>query len=114
INGYTATVERGELPVVRGYNCTSFDLMVRDVVMGIKLVHLDHVRFQEKHGFDLRKVCAEDLSQLADDGFLTVDDRNVSLTDHGILYGDFVGRTLESSFKKLRGASSGSRSRVLF
>ena len=88
INGYTEAVEKGELPVVRGYNCTSLDLMVRDVVMGIKLVHLDHVRFQEKHGLDLRKLCAAELSQLEDEGFLTVGDRNISLTDHGILYGD--------------------------
>jgi oxygen-independent coproporphyrinogen III oxidase len=114
ISGYTVAVEKGELPIVRGYNCTSFDQMVRDVVMGIKLVHLDHVRFQERHGFDLRKVCAEELAQLADDGFLTVDDRHVSLTDQGILYGDYVGRMLEGSFKKLSGTGSGSRARVLF
>ena len=42
IHAYTQAVESGELPAFRGYNCTSFDLVVRDVVMGIKLVHLDH------------------------------------------------------------------------
>ncbi len=114
INGYSATVEKGELPVVRGYNSTSFDLMVRDVVMGIKLVHLDHVQFQKKHDFDLRNVCETELAQLADDGFLTVNDQTVSLTDLGILYGDFVGRTLEGAFKNLSGTHTGSRARVLF
>ncbi|MBW8876576.1 MAG: coproporphyrinogen III oxidase family protein [Acidobacteria bacterium] len=114
INGYSEMVEGGRLPVVRGYNCTSFDLMVRDVVMGIKLVHLDHVRFREKHGFDLTKICADELSQLQEDGFVTLDDKNVSLTDHGILFGDYVGRILEGSLKKLSGASTGSRARVLF
>jgi oxygen-independent coproporphyrinogen-3 oxidase len=114
IKAYTESVENGELPVVRGYNCTSLDLMVRDTVMGIKLVHLNHVRFQEKHGLDLRKICAAELSQLVEDGFVTVGDENISLTDHGILYGDYVGRVLEGAFKKLGGANSGSRARVLF
>ena len=114
IRHYQESVEKSDLPVVRGYNCTSFDLMVRDVVMGIKLVHLSHVRFQERHGLDLLKICSDELSQLEDEGFLTIGPENISLTDHGILFGDYVGRVLEGSFKKLKGASSGSRSRVLF
>jgi oxygen-independent coproporphyrinogen-3 oxidase len=114
INAYSEMVGKGELPVVRGYNCTSFDQMVRDVVMGIKLVHLDHLRFRDRHGLDLLKICASELDQLREDGFLTVDDRNVSLTDHGMIFGDYVGRILEGSLKKISGASSGSRSRVLF
>ena len=114
INGYTESVEKGELPAVRGYISTSLDHMVRDVVMGIKLVHLSHVRFQEKHGLDLLKICSDELSQLEEEGFLTVGNENISLTDHGIVYGDYVGRILEGSFKKLSGKSSGSRARVLF
>jgi oxygen-independent coproporphyrinogen III oxidase len=114
INGYTEAVEKGELPAVRGYRNTSLDLMVRDAVMGIKLIHLNHLRFREKHGLDLLKVCAAELTQLEEEGFLTVGQENVSLTDFGIVYGDYVGRVLEGGFKKLGGASSGSRARVLF
>lgn len=114
IHGYTETVERGELPAFRGYNCTTFDLMVRDVVMGIKLVDLDLVRFQEKHGIDLRQVCVAELSRLEEEGFVTVGEETISLTDQGILYGDYVGRSLEASLKELDGSGSGSRARVLF
>ena len=114
IKGYTELVENGELPVVRGYNSTSLDLMVRDAVMGIKLVHLNHLRFRQKHGVDLLQACAGELAELEQEGFLTVGPENVSLTDHGIIYGDYVGRILEGSLKKLGGASSGSRARVLF
>jgi oxygen-independent coproporphyrinogen-3 oxidase len=114
IKGYTELVENGELPVVRGYNSTSLDLMVRDAVMGIKLVHLNHLRFRAKHGVDLLQACAGELSELEQEGFLTVGPENVSLTDHGIIYGDYVGRILEGSLKKLGGVSSGSRARVLF
>lgn len=114
INSYVESVEKGELPVVRGYSCTSFDLMVRDAVMGIKLVDLSHMRFREKHGLDLLKVCEGELSQLAAEGFLTVGAQDISLTHRGILYGDYVGRRLEGSLKKWSGANTGSRARVLF
>ena len=114
IHSYNETIERGELPAFRGYNCTTFDLMVRDVVMGIKLVDLDHVRFREKHGIDLLRVCDTELSELVEEGFLTVDNRNISLTDQGVLYGDYVGRVLEGSLKEFAGVDSKSRTRVLF
>ena len=111
---YTEIVESGKLPAFRGYMCNTFDLMLREVVMGIKLVHLNHVRFKEKHGLDLRKACAGTLSHLVDEGFITVDDETISLTEFGILYADHVGRALESSLKVFSGAGSGSRARVLF
>lgn len=114
INGYIETVERGELPAFRGYNCTTFDLLVRDVVMGIKLVDLNHLQFRERHGVDLLKVCEGELAQLEEDGFLKVGGENISLTDDGVLYGDYVGRALEGALKKFAGVTSGSRARVLF
>lgn len=114
INGYIETIERGELPAFRGYNSTTFDLMVRDVVMGVKLVHLDHVAYRAKHGIDLLKVCDDGLSELQEEGFVTVGDQNISLTDLGVLYADYVGRVLETNLKKFIGESANSRTRVLF
>jgi coproporphyrinogen III oxidase-like Fe-S oxidoreductase len=114
IKGYSETIEKGELPAFRGYNCTSFDLVVRDAVMAIKLIDLDHVWFREKHGLDLLKVCEAELAQLEAGGFITVDSRNISLTELGVIYGDHVSRTLEASLKKLCGTGSASRARVRF
>jgi oxygen-independent coproporphyrinogen-3 oxidase len=87
--------------------------MLRDVVMGIKLIKLSHVRFQEKHGLDLLKVCEEEVTHLEDQGFITVDDENITLTDQGLLYGDYVGRCLESKLKDW-GTEAGTRARVRF
>jgi len=114
IPNYTEAIESGQLPAFRGYTCSTFDRMVRDVVMGIKLVGFDHLRFREKHGIDLLRVCDTELAQLADEGFLTVGAQSITLTDHGVLFGDYVGRVLEGSLKKLSGGASGSRARVLF
>jgi oxygen-independent coproporphyrinogen-3 oxidase len=114
INAYTEIVESGALPAFRGYNCTSLDRMVRDVVMGIKLIRLSHVQFRQKHGVDLLKVCASELSQLSQDGLVTVDAENVMLTEEGNLFGDSVGRVLEGSLKRWSGVDDGSLARVLF
>lgn len=114
IAAYSEIVERGELPAFRGYTCTSFEMMVRDAVMGIKLIDLDHVQFRKKHGLELRSLCAAQLAELKEEGFVTVDDRSISLTDQGILYGDYVARVLEGGLKKITGIDSGSRARVLF
>ena len=114
IKAYSEVIESGELPAFRGYTCTSLDLIVRDAVMGIKLIDLDHVWFREKHGVDLLKVCETELGQLEAAGFITIDSRNVSLTELGVIYGDHVSRTFETSLKKLSGASSASRARVRF
>jgi len=114
INTYVETIEKGELAAFRAYNSTSFDLMVRDVVMGIKLIHLDHVLLREKHGINLLIACADELAGLQDEGFVTVGDASISLTDQGVIYGDYVGRVLEGALKKWSGESSGSRARVRF
>ncbi len=114
IPSYTEAVESGNLPAFRGHNCDTFSLIVRDAVMGIKLVHLDHVAFAEKHGVDLVKVCDGELSRLFDEGFLTVDERMISLTDLGIIYGDYVARSLEVALKDHLQVGSGSKARVLF
>ncbi len=114
IPSYVQAVEKGELPVFRGCNCTTFDLMVRDAVMGIKLVRLDHVAFRDKHGVDLLRACGGDLAELAAAGFVEIDDRSIALTGQGVLFGDYVARALETSLKKLGGDGSPSRARVLF
>lgn len=111
---YTETVARGELPYNRAYTATSLDLMIREMVLGVKLIHLDHVRFKKRHGVDLLKICASTLQELEEEGLLTVDAQHVSLTDEGLLYGDHVARVLEGAFKDFAGADSGGRARVHF
>ncbi len=114
IAGYTEAVEKGELPYHRAYTATSLDRMVREMVLGIKLIHLDHMRFKKRHGLDLLTVCEGTLQELEDEGFLTVGEQNISLTDHGLLYGDHVARVLEGAVKHFTGAGSGGRARVHF
>jgi len=91
---YIATLAAGQLPISRGHHLTSLDAIIREVVMGMKLVRFDLRRFQSRHGFKLELLCAETLATLVADGFITLTEDEIRLTDKGILYGDYSGKSL--------------------
>jgi oxygen-independent coproporphyrinogen-3 oxidase len=98
---YATAIAAGELPLARGYQFTSLDKMVREVLLGMKLLRFDLVKFQQRHGFKLQSLCGETLSQLETSGFVTVTEQEIQLTAKGILYGDYVGETLAASLKTI-------------
>ena len=91
---YIQQVEAGELPVQRGYPLTSLDNIIRDVVLCMKLVSFDLRWFQQKHGFKLESLCAETLHQLQADDFIVLSENEIRLTEKGMLYGDYAGKSL--------------------
>jgi oxygen-independent coproporphyrinogen-3 oxidase len=91
---YIQQVEAGELPVQRGYPLTSLDNIIRDVALCMKLVSLDLRWFQRKHGFKLESLCAAALQQLQADDFVTLSQDEIRLTEKGMLYGDYAGKSL--------------------
>jgi oxygen-independent coproporphyrinogen-3 oxidase len=98
---YSALIEQGQLPIFRGYVYSGLELMTRDLLLGMKLVRLDRRAFKARHGIDVVAFCGPTVDQLRDEGFVTVDDEALSLSDKGILYGDYVGRTLAHSLESL-------------
>lgn len=99
---YSEIVGSGEIPITRGYRYTSFDRMVREVLMGMKLLRLDLKGFKHRHGLRLEKLCAPILRELKAEGFVTVSDQAIDLTSKGILYGDYVSKTLSDSLDMYR------------
>jgi oxygen-independent coproporphyrinogen-3 oxidase len=98
---YSELLENGVLPMYRGYMYNDLELMTRDVVLGMKLVRFDRAAFKVRHGFDVVRLCDSAVDQLEDDGFITVDDHAIVLTEKGILYGDYVGRIMANSLEAL-------------
>jgi oxygen-independent coproporphyrinogen-3 oxidase len=70
--------------------------MVREVLLGMKLLRLDLREFQRRHGFKLESFCVSTLKQLELDGFIAMSEHEIELTSKGILYGDYVGQSLAS------------------
>lgn len=98
---YTELVEAGELPLFRGYVYNDLEMMTRDVILGMKLIRFDRRAFKKRHGIDLLRLCEPTVARLRQDDFITVDDEAITLTEKGILYGDYVGRVFASSLESL-------------
>ncbi|ACY18993.1 coproporphyrinogen-III oxidase family protein [Haliangium ochraceum] len=98
---YLERVESGELPAQRGYRLSSRDLMVRDVVLGMKLLYIERDAFREAHGFDLPALIPEAVSGLVSKGLLEISDERIALSDEGMVWGDFVGRTLGDALERM-------------
>lgn len=98
---YGEMIGSGEIPLTRGYRYTSFDQMVREVLMTMKLLRLDLKGFKQRHGLRLEKLCASTLRDLQAEGFVTVSEEAIDLTSKGILYGDYVGDTLSKALREM-------------
>lgn len=98
---YTATVEAGEIPLARGHRLNSLEKMMREVLLGMKLLRLDLKDFQKRHGFKLQSLCASTLKKLEREGFIFRSENEIELTSKGILYGDYVGQTLVDCLKQM-------------
>jgi len=94
---YISTVMEGNIPITRGHHLSYLDDMIRHVVLSLKLVKFDLVRFQSKYGFRLEALCAKTLEQLETEGYIEIDDQEIRLTNKGILHGDYVGKSVAGS-----------------
>jgi oxygen-independent coproporphyrinogen-3 oxidase len=101
LDRYSEFIEKGELPLSRGYVYNALELMTRDVLLGMKLVRFDRRAFKARHGVDVVRLCEPAVHRLEEEGFLTLSDDAIALSEKGILYGDYVGRMLASSLEAM-------------
>jgi oxygen-independent coproporphyrinogen-3 oxidase len=100
---YLSSLEQGQLPMVRGHKLTGKDMMIKDILMGMKLARFNRSDFRETHGFDLCSVIPDTVEQLKADGFIQLDEHAVTLAPRGILYGDYAGKRLAHALKQYLG-----------
>jgi oxygen-independent coproporphyrinogen-3 oxidase len=98
---YVQLLAEGKLSVQRGHYLTAQDNMIRDVVLGMKLVSFDLRAFERKYGFKLETLCATTIKELVQDGFITMSDDALRLSRKGILYGDYAGKSLARALMNL-------------
>lgn len=98
---YSDEIEKGELPIYRGYVYNALELMTRDVLLGMKLARFDRHMFKARHGIDVARLCAAAIEQLTADGYILVDDNAIVMSKKGLLYGDYTGRVLAAALESL-------------
>ncbi len=103
LDTYLASLKEDKLPIARGYKLTAKDVMIKDLLLGMKLHTMSRKTFQEKHGIDFCRIIQGTVDELSDGNYIRVDDEFVTLATKGILYGDYVGKRLAAALKKYLG-----------
>jgi len=103
LNSYLAMIKDDKLPIIRAFELTSKDMMIKDILLGMKLYPFNRQLFKEKHGFDFCDVIPETLRQLGAEGYIHLEGHTLTLTSKGILYGDYVGKKLAQALKQYLG-----------
>ncbi|MCP4151751.1 MAG: hypothetical protein GY757_28665, partial [bacterium] len=89
--------------IIRAYELTGKDLMIRDLLMGMKLCQLDRKAYHQKHGIDICELIKETVTELEAGDYIRVDENHISLAANGILYGDYTAKRLAFALKKYLG-----------
>ncbi|MGH9868962.1 MAG: coproporphyrinogen-III oxidase family protein [Candidatus Polarisedimenticolia bacterium] len=83
-------LEAGELPLARALRTTPEERCVREMILRLKLGHLDARAFQAKFGVDILARHAGAFAQLQSEGMLRVESGRVVLTRAGLLRVDHL------------------------
>ncbi len=106
IKSYKEKVEKNELPIARSFALSAKDEMIREILLCTKLFSYSYQEFEKKYGFNYLDVIKETVENLKKDNFIEVGPQGVKLTKKGVVFGDYVGMMLASSFKNAIGADN--------
>ena len=82
---YLEAIEEGMLPIKRSFRTSAEERMIREFILQMKLGRVDLAYFREKFGQDVAVRFASQLRNLAEEGFLRVEDDEALLSRDGLL-----------------------------
>lgn len=104
IIAYQKRVANKEVPINRTHMLTMKDLIVKELLLcSTRLLSYRKSEFVEKFGFDYFDLIPDTIKQLTEKGYITGNREELSLTQQGVLYGDYLGKILASSIKEVLG-----------
>lgn len=95
---YLATIAQGRLPLGRGFALSDRERLTREMILQLKLGHLEASYFREKFGVDVLSEFAPAWRRLEEEEMLTVGEAAVDLTREGLLQ---VDRLLPSFYDEV-------------
>jgi oxygen-independent coproporphyrinogen III oxidase len=83
---YSEAVDRGELPLARGYRPTAEERMRRELVLQLKLGRISPAYFRDKYGVDILRHFEDQFAALGQEGYVAeASEEAVRLTREGLL-----------------------------
>jgi len=99
----SALLDRSELPLARALPINDHQRLIREMVLQLKLGHIDAGYFRDKFGVKITSVFAEAFRSLADDGYAQIDGDRITLSRGGLLCVDeLLWRFFEPEFRNVR------------
>lgn len=83
VEEYSKRVQEGHIPVFRGHILTDLDLEIRQYILDL-MCHFETEMDVKSEYRDLHKTIIENLSEMVNDGLVTVEGDNVRVTESGI------------------------------
>src|SRR5262245_49239963 len=87
-NDYVANLRTGELPIARALVPTDRQRLIRELILQLKLGHIDPAYFSAKFGVDVLDEFADAFDKWTREEMMTVDRDHVALTRTGLLQVD--------------------------
>jgi oxygen-independent coproporphyrinogen-3 oxidase len=88
IGAYSERVNKGELPIYRALTPSNDERLIREMVLQLKLGHINIEYFNQKFGVDITERFAENFEELTEDGYLSRSNGNLVLNRDGLLVVD--------------------------
>ncbi len=102
-DGYVNALERGDLPIARALKVNDHQRLIRELILQLKLGHVDAGYFRGKFGVEITDVFSEPLESLVREDLATIDGDDVRLTRAGLMRADgLLPRFFESQFRSIR------------
>ena len=85
---YCARIRQGEIPIYRALTLTQEQRMIRELILQMKLGHVQEPYFQRKFGVNIRERFAGTVGHLREQGYLAGDNGELRLNRDGLLQVD--------------------------
>lgn len=104
IHHYSERIKKSELPIYRTYSLSYKDMIVKELLLcSARLFSYKKAEFIKKFGFDYFDLIPDTITQLVSKGYITSSTEDLELTRQGILFGDFVSKTIAAAVKNVFG-----------
>ncbi|MBD0260587.1 MAG: radical SAM family heme chaperone HemW [Cytophagales bacterium] len=104
---YYEKINGNAMPLFRTFPLSYKDAIVKEILLcAARLASYKKSEFMEKFGFDYFELIPDTIGQLIDKGYLLANREEVTLTQQGVLFSDYVGRVLAASVKDALGKDS--------
>lgn len=92
LSEYYKRLEKDEIPVRRAYNFTIYEDMARMLIFGIKSMEYPLSAFKDRFGLEAEMIFGEQLQELQEQGFITMENGILKTTLEGALFADDIVR----------------------